>query len=262
MVTGGSSGIGKATVSTLAESGCRVAACARDGEALAAAMDEVAADGTDGVDSDDLLAVPADVSDGDDVERLIAETVDAFGGVDVLVNNAASVGDVRPFEEIPADDWLSLLDVNVVGPVRVTRAALPHLRDGGGSVVNVASESGVQPDPVMPHYNASKAALINLTSTLSKALAPAVRVNAVSPATTRTEPIEELVGAIAAEEGIEVEEAEAQFLADYRPHVVLERLAEVEEVAAVIAFLASEEASFVTGSNYRVDGGSVAAMDT
>jgi NAD(P)-dependent dehydrogenase (short-subunit alcohol dehydrogenase family) len=261
LVTGGSSGIGKATVSLLAERGCRVAACGRDAGTIRAAMDEVAAEGGDRVDEADLLPVRADVSEGDDVERLVAETVDAFGGIDVLVNNAASVGDVRGFSEIPDDDWLDTLDVNVVGPVRVTRAALPHLRDGGGSVVNVASESGVQPDPVMPHYNASKAALVNLTSTLSKALAPDVRVNAVSPATTRTEPVESVIEAIADGEGIDVGAAEAQFLEDFRPHIVLERLAEVEEVATVIAFLASDEASFVTGANYRVDGGSVAAMD-
>jgi NAD(P)-dependent dehydrogenase (short-subunit alcohol dehydrogenase family) len=252
LVTGGSVGIGKAIAQRLATDGYPVAVCARDEAALEAAAADIAGE---------TLAIPTDVTETDEVDQFVSETVDAFGGIDVVVNNAGIIGGLEPFDAVDASDWHEVFDVNVYGAVRVTRTALPHLREGGGNVVNVASESGIQPDPVMPHYNASKAALLNLTKSLSKAYADdGIRVNAVSPATTRTPMVEAMFEEMADEQGISVEEAEQQFLAEERPHIVLQRTAEPDEIANVVSFLVSEDASFVTGANYRVDGGSVASM--
>lgn len=145
---------------------------------------------------------------------------------------------------------------------RVTRAALPYMRERKwGRIINVASESGVQPDPFMAHYNASKSALINLTKSLSKAYAAeGILVNAVSPAAIRTPLVEGMFEQAAREQGITTEDAESDFLTQNRPHIEIGRVGEPEEVGAVVAFLASEAASFVNGSNYRVDGGSVASL--
>lgn len=252
LVTGGSVGIGKAIAKRLADDGYPVAICARDRSALDDSVADI---------NGETLAVPTDVTDTDAVEEFVKQTVDIFGGIDVVVNNAGILGGMEPFDALDASDWHEVFDVNVYGTVRVIRAALPHLREDGGSVINIASESGIQPDPVMPHYNASKAALLNLTKSLSKAYADdGVRVNAVSPATTKTPMVEAMFEEMANEQGISIDEAEQQFLEEERPHIVLGRTADPEEIANVVAFLTSEEASFVTGSNYRVDGGSVASM--
>jgi 3-oxoacyl-[acyl-carrier protein] reductase len=256
LVTGASKGIGKAIAGALAAEGCRVVLCARGEEELEAAAEEISAAG--GV----AHAVTANMSDADEINRLAEETVSRFGAVDVLVNNAGGIGNPLSFEELSDEDWIGVLELNLLSAVRLTRAVLPHMREQGwGRIINVASESGIQPDPFMPHYNASKAALINLTKSLSKAYAEdGILVNAVSPAAVRTPLVERMFSDMAREKGISQEEAEAAFLRESRPNIVLERPGEPEETAAVVVFLASEAASFVTGSNYRVDGGSVASI--
>lgn len=256
LVTGASKGIGKAVAGALAAEGCRVILCARGVEDLEAAAEEIRRDGGD------AHAIAADMSDAGEINGLVEEVEAGFGGVDILVNNAGGVGRPLAFEELSDEDWTGVLEFNLLSAVRVTRAMLPNMRERGwGRIINVASESGIQPDPFMPHYNASKAALINLTKSLSKAYAAdGILVNAVSPAAIRTPLIEGMFEDLAEERGISKEEAEAAFLQENRPNIVLERPGEAEETAAVVVFLASEAASFVTGSNYRVDGGSVASI--
>lgn len=146
--------------------------------------------------------------------------------------------------------------------MRLTRLVLPVMqRQHHGRIVNIASESAIQPDRFMPHDNAAKAAIINLTKSLSKAYAcDGILVNAVSPAMTRTEVVEGMLRQQAQARGVSVEEATTVFLKELRPNIVLGRPAEPAEVAAVVVFLASAAASFVTGANYRVDGGSVASL--
>jgi 3-oxoacyl-[acyl-carrier protein] reductase len=257
LVTGASKGIGKAIGAALAAEGCRVILSARGEEDLEAAVEEIRAAG--GV----AHAIAADMSDAEEIEKLAGETISRVGTVDVLVNNAGGIGSPSPFEELSDEDWLGALELNLLSAVRLIRAVLPRMREQGwGRIINVASESGIQPDPFMPHYNASKAALINLTKSLSKAYASeGVLVNVVSPATIRTPLVEGMFEDLAEERGISKEEAEAAFLQESRPNIVLGRVGEAEETAAVVAFLASEAASFVTGSNYRVDGGSVASIN-
>jgi 3-oxoacyl-[acyl-carrier protein] reductase len=256
LVTGASKGIGKAIADALAAEGCRVVLCARGEEELEAAAEEIRAAGGD------AYAIAADMSEANEINKLAEEIVSRFGSVDILVNNAGGIGSPSPFEELSDEDWIGVLELNLLSAVRLTRDVLPHMRERGwGRIINIASESGIQPDPFMPHYNASKAALINLTKSLSKAYAEdGILVNAVSPAAVRTPLVEGMFEGMAEERGVSKEEAEAAFLLESRPNIVLKRPGEPEETAAVVVFLASEAASFVTGSNYRVDGGSVASI--
>ena len=255
IVTGASKGLGKAIALELAREGCKVVLCARGEDELEETAGEVREFG-------EALAVVADVTSPEDVENIVEETINRFGNVDILVNNAGGVGNPAAFDELTDEEWKEVLELNLLSAVRLTRAVLPHMREQGwGRIINVASESGVQPDPFMPHYNASKAALINLTKSLSKAYGQeGILVNAVAPAFVMTPLVEGMLAEAAQESGGSIEDAEAAFLEESRPHIVVGRSGDAEETAAVVAFLASERASFVTGSNYRVDGGSVASI--
>lgn len=247
LVTGASKGIGKAVAMELAREGCRVVISARGEEELNEAAEEI----RQVESSAEVLSVATDVTDPSEVERLVDEATGRFGTVHVLVNNAGGVGRRVPFHELSNDEWFEILDLNLISAVRLTRAVLPYMREQGwGRIINIGSESGAQPDTVKPHYNASKAALVNLTKGLSKAYGEeGILVNVVSPATTLTPAVESIIS--------EEAESETAFVNENRPNIVAGRLGRPEEVAAVIAFLASERASFVTGSNYRVDSGSV-----
>jgi 3-oxoacyl-[acyl-carrier protein] reductase len=252
VVTGSSKGIGKAIAVELAREGCRVALAARGEKDLEEAAEDVRRSGSSG----DVLAVAADVTKADEVERLIEETRARFETVDILVNNAGGTGRRSHFHELSDEEWFEILDLNLISAVRLTRAVLPHMRSQRwGRIINVASESGSQPSALKPHYNASKAALINLTKSLSKAYGKhGIMVNAVSPATTVTPSVEDLM----AEEA--KRKREAAFVRENKPDIVAGRLGRPQETAWVVTFLASERASFVTGANYRVDGGSITSI--
>lgn len=247
LVTGASKGIGKAVAMELAREGCRVVISARGEEELNEAAEEI----RQVESSAEVLSVATDVTDPSEVEKLVDEATGRFGTVNVLVNNAGGIGRRVPFHELSDDEWFEILNLNLISAVRLTRAVLPYMREQGwGRIINIGSESGAQPDTVKPHYNASKAALVNLTKGLSKAYGEeGILVNVVSPATTLTPAVESIIS--------EEAESETAFVNENRPNIVAGRLGRPEEVAAVIAFLASERASFVTGSNYRVDSGSV-----
>lgn len=153
-------------------------------------------------------------------------------------------------------------NLNLFSAVRITRMVLPFMqKQHWGRILNIASESGIQPDPNMPHYNASKAALINLPKSLSKAYAKdGILVNSVSPAFIKTPLVEQMLADQAKARHITEQAAEEEFLRVNRPHIELRRAGTPEEVAAAVVFLASEAASFITGANLRVDGGSVASI--
>lgn len=256
LVSGSSKGLGNAIAASLAAEGCRVVITARDEKQLNNTAEAISRAGGR------VLAVTGNATQAADVERVVAETVSHFGGLDILVNNVGGIGSFAPFHQLTDEDWLHVLHLNLLSAVRFTRAALPHMqRRHWGRIINIASESGIQPDAEMPHYNASKGALLVLTKSLSKAYAADnILVNSVSPAFIRTPLVMEMMRKAADNEGISVQEAIDAFLRQKRPHIELKRPGEVAEVAAVVTFLASEAASFVTGANYRVDGGSVASV--
>lgn len=257
LVTGASKGIGAACALSLAEAGASVSICSRDQEELAAmAADIQRKTGAR------VLAIAADVTKQGDVERLVNRTRSELGPVDILVNNAGAAGQIGPFDDVPVEEYSRLYDLNVVSMVRLVKAVLGDMKvKKWGRIINISSENGLQPDPDMTPYNLTKAAIINFSKSLSKTVGQYnILVNTVSPAFIYTPLVEGMLKDIAAARHITPEQALQGFLAEKRPNVELKRAGRIEEVGDVVAFLASESASFITGTNIRVDGGSVAAI--
>jgi 3-oxoacyl-[acyl-carrier protein] reductase len=257
LVTGGSKGIGAAAALSLSEARAKVAICSRDAEELGKTAAEI-----ETKTGHRVLAIPADVSSQADVERLMREVISSLGGVDILVNNAGGVGQIGPFEDIPTELYGSLYELNVVSMVRLVKAVLPGMKaKKWGRIINISSENGLQPDPDMTPYNLTKAAIINFSKSLSKSVGEYnILVNTVSPAFIYTPLVAGMLEDIAIRTNATREQALERFLAEKRPHIELKRAGRIEEVGAAIAFLASEQASFITGTNLRVDGGSVASI--
>ena len=247
LITGAGSGIGRATALVFAGEGAAVAVVDVDGDAAAQTVDAVTAAG--GV----ALAVEADVTSRDDVERACAAAVGAFGGLDVLYNNAGvdATGSVADATE---DDWDRCFDVNVKGTFLMSRAAVPHLADGdgGGAIINQASVAALVGVRNFAAYCAAKGAVVSLTRAMAVDLAESgIRVNALCPGTVFTPLMEPLMRARG---GGDVDAGVAMTALKYP----LGRLGAPEEIATAALFLASDDASFVTGSIFTVDGGMTA----
>lgn len=259
LVTGSSKGIGFAIAQALAREGCKIVINGRNAGDLDSAAAQIRASGGSAAT---VHSVASDVAAPGGAERAVAETISHFGAIHILVNNAGGIGRFASFAELTDDEWLQIFQLNVMSAVRASRAALPHMqRQKWGRIINISSESGTQPDALMPHYNASKSALNSLTKSLSKAYgSEGILVNTVSPALIRTPLVEEMLANQAKQRGVSVDEAERTFVREFRPNIVFGRAGRPDETAGVVVFLASEQASFITGSNYRVDGGSVASL--
>jgi NAD(P)-dependent dehydrogenase (short-subunit alcohol dehydrogenase family) len=256
LVTGADSGIGWHTAQQLLHEGVVVVITDIDGERLDAAAAELeAADGT-------LFAFAADIRDVASLERLHASVRDAVGSIDILVQCAGVTGAQGMFHEIDDEGWVSTIETDLLGPVRLVREFLPDLRTGGwGRLVLTASEDAVQPyDDELP-YCAAKAGVLSFAKGLSRSYATeGLLVNTVSPAFIATPMTDAMMTKRADENGTSFEAAVSSFLEEERPYLELGRRGEADEVASVIAFLVSDRASFVNGSNYRVDAGSVATI--
>ena len=195
--------------------------------------------------------VRADLARAGEPERVVDEATAALGGLDVLVNCAGIARHAR-FEDVVDAEWDAYWQLNVMSYVRATRAALPHLRDGGGAIVNVSSTAGKRPSTGMPHYSVTKAAVLSLSRLVADLYAKdGIRCNAVTPGPTAT-------AAWLAEGGLADQQGERdEVLARVGAGRPLGRLARPEEIAAVIVFLCSERASYVTGAAWSADGGTV-----
>jgi NAD(P)-dependent dehydrogenase (short-subunit alcohol dehydrogenase family) len=239
LVTGAAKGIGRATVEQFARAGARVALVDRDERSLAVACDELGL-------KDQVLAVPADVADAGAVERAVADCLSAFGGLDILVNNAA-VHFARAIDEYTIEEIDWILSVNLKGALHAVRSALPALRQSRGVIVSVSSMTGLVGQANGAVYVASKGALISLTKALALELAAdGIRVNCVCPAGVDTPLMRGWAATMPDPE--EVLRGQAAM------HLT-NRMATPAEIAAVILFLASPAASFITGIALPVEGG-------
>jgi len=237
LVTGSTGGIGLAVVRLLLEEGSRVVTCGRS-----------AAPGVG-----EARHVEADLSVPGEPERVVAEAADALGGLDVLVNNVGVARQAR-FDEVPDEEWDAYWQLNVMSHIRAIRAALPYLRaSAAAAIVNVSTTAAKRPSTGMPHYSVTKAAALSLSRLVADLYAKdGIRCNAVTPGPTATQAwLGD--GGLADQQGGDRDEVLAKVGAG-RP---LGRLAEPEEIAAVIAFLCSDRASYVTGAAWSADGGTV-----
>ena len=236
LVTGSTAGIGLEVARLLASEGAGVVTCGRRGAPDVGEVAHVKAD----------LARPAEP------ERVVQEAGGTLGGLDVLVNNVGVARQAR-FEEVTDDEWDAYWQLNVMSYVRAIRAALPLLREARGAIVNLSSTAGKRPSTGMPHYSVTKAAVLSLSRLVADLYAgDGIRCNAVTPGPTATDAwLGE--GGLADQQGGSRDDVLAKVGAG-RP---LGRLARPEEIAAVVVFLASERASYVTGSAWSADGGTV-----
>ncbi|HEV8249898.1 MAG TPA: SDR family oxidoreductase [Gaiellaceae bacterium] len=237
IVTGSTRGIGLETARLFASEGARVVTSGRGGPP--------------GVGEE--RHIQADLARAGEPERVIAEA----GAVDVLVNNAG-LAYQRDFLDVTDEDWQEMWDVNVMSAVRAIRAAVPGMRErGGGAIVNVSSTAGKRPSTGMPDYSVVKAALLSLSRLTADLYAKdGIRCNAVTPGPTATEAwLGD--GGLADQQGARSGKARDEVLAAVGAGRPLGRLADPDEIAAVIVFLCSERASYVTGAAWSVDGGTV-----
>ncbi|MDP1673143.1 MAG: SDR family oxidoreductase [Burkholderiales bacterium] len=242
VVTGGTEGIGKATALTLAREGAKVAICAR-GQPL---LDAVAAEITKA--GGEVLALSADMSKAADVERFINEVVKRFGGIDILVNNAGTSKRGK-FLELTDDEWAADLELKVFGAVRCSRLAIPHMKKrGGGRIINITISGAKQPGAESYPTSVSRAAGLAITKALSKEFAADnILVNTICIGKIKSGQHERRF----TKDGISADEYYGKLGKD----IPMKRAGEAQEVANVITFLASDAASYVTGTSINLDGG-------
>jgi 3-oxoacyl-[acyl-carrier protein] reductase len=247
VVTGSTGGIGLATAKLLADEGAHVVVCGRESERVERAR----------LESGAALGVVCDLAEPAAPGELVAEAAEALGPVECLVNNVGSAYQVG-FEELTDNHWEEMWQLNVMSYVRAIRAALPRMKEHGrGVIVNVSSTAGKRPSTGMPNYSVTKAAVLSLSRLVADLYAgDGIRCNAVAPGPTATE-------AWLGDGGLADQQAERsgkgrdevlETVGKGRP---LGRLAQPDEIAAVIAFLCSERAAYVTGAAWSADGGTV-----
>jgi len=243
IVTGGSKGIGRAIALTLAEYGADIAIAARGAEALEKTRSEIQATGRR------CISLAADMGDEKEWKRLVDETIAQFGGVDVLVNNAATASSYGPIAKTDSAAWDLVMKVNLKAPFILSSLCRPSMKvRGGGSVIHITSNEAIRPSFGIGVYSVSKGALVTLAQVCAKEWArDKIRVNCIAPGLVRTEMATGLV---------EMVEKSGRY-----PNP-MHRVAEPEEIAAIALYLASNAGSYATGQTFVVDGGELVLAPT
>ena len=238
VITGASRGIGKAIAERLARNGARVALVSRKRESLEEVARELASRGTE------TLVIPANMNRSEDVVAIIPQVVERWGGVDILVNNAATNPVFGPLVDLNEEAWDKVMKTNVSGPFLLSReAAREMMKVGTGVIINIASTGGLEPSPMLGAYSVSKAAVIMLTKVMAVELGKSgIRVNCIAPGLVETRFAEVLVNTPSIHDA-------------YVERAALGRHGQPEEIAAAAHFLASDASAYMTGQVMVIDGG-------
>lgn len=242
IITGASRGIGKSTALLFAEEGAKIVVVYNKSEFepnaeknAISVVEEIEKNGSK------AIAVKCDVSKEKEVKEMVKKTIETFEKIDILVNNAGIVYD-RPLFEKTCEQWKKTLEVNLIGTFLCSKYAAPQmLKKGHGKIINISSTNGINTlSPESADYDASKAGVINLTHNLAKQLAPKIQVNSIAPGWVDTEMNKDLT---------------KEFVEEETKKIYLKRFAKPEEIAKTILFMASDDASYITGSILKADGG-------
>lgn len=254
LVTGSTTGIGKATAKSFLNEGARVIINGRNQERVDTAVQELSSFGI-------VYGIVADVSKAADCETLVAK-INEIGNLDVLVNNTG-IFEVKPFVDVTDEEWMNYYQVNVLSAVRLSRAFLPGMieRNNNGRIINIASEAGIKPYPELVPYGVSKTALITLSRGLAEvAKGTSVTVNSILPGPTWTDGFAKFITDLADDHGKELEKFITEYFENDVPTSLIQRYATEAEVADTIVFLASEKASAINGVAQKVEGGIIQSI--
>ena len=255
LVTGSSSGIGVGVAEMLAGEGVAVVVHGRNAERLEAVRSKIAAAGGD------VAAASGDLSTDDGADAVAAAALDAFGGIDILVNNAGGSSDApeKSWFDVELGEWMATYQKNVIAAGRLVHHLVPPMRERGwGRVIQIASAAGTIPTSAQPDYGPAKAAMINMSLGLSKALSGSgVTVNTVTPGMIMTEGLMDFLQVFSAKRGWDGTDRAAEYILKGCGQTV-NRIGQVDDIAFAVTYLASPRAGFVNGVNMHLDGGATA----